>query len=88
MNLLTGAEALKHSAATIGIRPEHLSISGESGLWEGTVGVSEHLGSDSFFHVQCDKFEDPLTVRADGGLELGYGSKVFLTPDVRSKSVV
>lgn len=81
MNLLTGVEAKKHNAATIGIRPEHLSISNESGMWEGTVGVSEHLGSDSFFHVQCDAFENPLTVRAGGGIELSYGSKVFLTPD-------
>ncbi len=82
MNLLTGAEAQKHNATTIGIRPEHLSISNESGTWEGTVGVSEHLGSDSFFHVQCAAFENPLTVRADGGLELSYGSKVFLSPDM------
>lgn len=82
MNLLTGTEAAKHQAQTIGIRPEHLSISNESGLWEGTVGVSEHLGSDSFFHVQCDDFENPLTVRAGGGLELSYGTKVFLSPDM------
>ena len=81
MNLLTGAEAQKHNATTIGIRPEHLSISSVSGQWEGTVGVSEHLGSDSFIHVQCNLFEAPLTVRAGGGLELEYGAKVFLTPD-------
>ena len=81
MNLLTGSEAEKHNAHTIGIRPEHIAISNESGQWEGTVGVSEHLGSDSFFHVQCDAFEKPLTVRADGGVQLSYGSKIFLTPD-------
>ena len=81
MNLLTGPEAEKYNAPTIGIRPEHITISNESGLWEGVVGVSEHLGSDSFFHVQCDAFEKPLTVRAGGGLELSYGTKVFLSPD-------
>jgi len=82
MNLLSGVEAEKYNAHTIGTRPEHIAISNESGMWEGTVGVSEHLGSDSFFHVQCDAFEHPLTVRASGELQLSYGAKVFLTPDV------
>lgn len=82
MNLLTGAEAVKHNAETIGIRPEHLSISTEGGDWEGTVGVSEHLGSDTFFHVNCEAFADPLTVRASGEVELAYGQKVFLSPDL------
>ena len=81
MNLLSGAEAASRGAHTIGIRPEHLSISDTGGDWPGIVGVSEHLGSDTFFHIQCDAFPDPLTVRADGGLELEYGAKVHLTPD-------
>ncbi|AFO91034.1 ABC transporter ATP-binding protein [Phaeobacter inhibens] len=82
MNLLTGPQAAQHNAATIGIRPEHLSISETEGMWAGTIGVSEHLGSDTFFHVQCDAFDDPLTVRASGELDLGYGERVFLTPDM------
>ncbi|WP_136636698.1 ABC transporter ATP-binding protein [Pseudooceanicola onchidii] len=81
MNLLSGAQAEKHGAHTIGIRPEHLLISTESGEWEGTVGVSEHLGSDTFFHVNCPGFADPLTVRASGEMDLKYKSRVFLTPD-------
>ncbi|MGH1416201.1 MAG: ABC transporter ATP-binding protein [Pelagimonas sp.] len=81
MNLLQGPEAAKHDAHTIGTRPEHISISETEGTWAGTVGVSEHLGSDTFFHVKCDAFPDPLTVRAGGELSLSYGSKVFLTPD-------
>lgn len=81
MNLLDGPEAEKHNAHTIGIRPEHINISKENGVWEGVVGVSEHLGSDSFFHVQCHAFKSPLTVRANGELELSYGSTVFLSPD-------
>ena len=61
MNLLTGPEAASRGAHIIGIRPEHLSISDTDGDWSGIVGVSEHLGSDTFFHVQCDAFADPLT---------------------------
>ncbi|XDZ66581.1 ABC transporter ATP-binding protein [Alphaproteobacteria bacterium LSUCC0684] len=81
MNLLEGSEAQKYSAHTIGIRPEHLGISIDAGDWEGTVGVSEHLGSDTFFHVNCPLFSEILTVRATGEVELAYGAKVFLTPD-------
>lgn len=81
MNLLHGPEAIKHNAHTIGIRPEHIAISPAVGDWKGIVGVSEHLGSDTFFHVKCDAFPEPLTVRADGELELRYGAQVFLTLD-------
>ena len=81
MNLLNGPNATKHDAHTIGIRPEHIAISTGAGDWPGVVGVSEHLGSDTFFHVKCDDFPEPLTVRADGDLDLRYGAKVFLTPD-------
>ena len=81
MNLLEGPEAAKHNAKTIGIRPEHIAISSEGGEWEGVVGVSEHLGSDTFFHVNCPAFAEPLTVRASGEMDLKYGASVFLTPD-------
>ncbi len=81
MNLLEGPQAARHNARTIGIRPEHISISSESGEWEGVVGVSEHLGSDTFFHVNCPEFKEPLTVRASGELALSYGATVYLTPD-------
>jgi len=82
MNFVEGAEAAKHSAHAIGFRPEHVAISAENGLWAGTVGVSEHLGSDTFLHVQTDLSSVPLTVRAPGEVEMHYGDKVFLTPDM------
>ena len=82
MNLLTGAEAARHKAHTIGIRPEHIDISTGKGDWEGIVGVSEHLGSDTYFHVTCPAFDAPLTVRASGEVGLTYGSTVHLTPDL------
>ncbi|SFR19879.1 ABC transporter ATP-binding protein [Poseidonocella sedimentorum] len=81
MNLLSGPEAEKHGVHTIGIRPEHTAISTESGTWEGTVGVAEHLGSDTFLHVQCPQFAEPLTVRASGEFPVQYGDRIFLTPD-------
>ncbi|MEZ5752143.1 MAG: ABC transporter ATP-binding protein [Paracoccaceae bacterium] len=80
MNLIEGAEAARHGAATIGIRPEHIDISTNEGQWQGTVGVSEHLGSDTFFHVQTGASSQPLTVRATGEMALKYGAQVYLTP--------
>jgi len=80
MNLIEGAEAAKHNAQTIGIRPEHLAVSSESGDWKGVVGVSEHLGSDTFFHVKIDGFAEPITVRAGGDIDMHYGDTIYLTP--------
>jgi multiple sugar transport system ATP-binding protein len=80
MNLIGGAEAEKQGAKTIGVRPEHLSLSTESGLWSGTVGVSEHLGSDTFLYVVADGLGD-ITVRADGEFPVHHGDKVWLTPE-------
>jgi multiple sugar transport system ATP-binding protein len=80
MNLINGAVAAKHGAATVGIRPEHMQISTSAGEWKATVGVAEHLGSDTFLHVQADGV-GPLTVRADGEISVRHGDTVFLTPD-------
>ena len=81
MNLIEGAEAEKHGAHTIGVRPEHFQISIEGGTWTGTIGVSEHLGSDTFFHVTVPGFAEPLTIRAGGEVDLHYGDTIHLTPD-------
>lgn len=80
MNLIEGAEAERHGAATIGIRPEHLSLSTKSGDWKGTVGVSEHLGSDTFLHVSIDGFEEAVSVRISGEVDVHFGDTVYLTP--------
>ncbi len=81
MNLIEGPEAARHNAHTMGIRPEHITVSSESGDWTGTVGVSEHLGSDTFFHVNVEGFGEPITVRAGGDVDLHYGDTIYLTPD-------
>ena len=80
MNLIAGEEAKRHGAHTIGVRPEHISVSASEGMWEGVVGVSEHLGSDTFFHVHDTGLGDMITVRADGEVGFKNGDRVFLTP--------
>ncbi len=81
MNFLDGPAAAVHDAETIGIRPEHITPSKTEGTWEGTIGVSEHLGSDTFFHVHLAGRETPMTVRAAGEVDMHHGDRVFLTPD-------
>ena len=81
MNIIEGPQASKYKSASIGIRPEHIAISDSTGTWKGTIGVSEQLGSDTFFHVKCEFQDQSITVRAIGGLELAYGQTVFLTPE-------
>jgi multiple sugar transport system ATP-binding protein len=79
MNLIEGATAEKHGAKTIGARPEHIKISKTAGDWKGTVGVAEHLGSDTFLHVHTD--HGTINVRGDGEVDVNHGDIVYLTPE-------
>ncbi len=80
MNFIEGAVAANHGAHAIGIRPEHISVSETEGPWSGVVGVSEHLGSDTFFHVHDTGLAESITVRADGEVGFRHGDKIHLTP--------
>ncbi len=80
MNFVKGGEAEKRGAASIGVRPEHFEISRTAGDWPGTVGVAEHLGSDTFIHVHSNTV-GTVTARASGEFELNHGERVFLTPN-------
>ena len=82
MNFITGEEAAKHNATTIGIRPEHIDVVEDGGAWQGTVGVAEHLGSDTFFHIHNTGLAETLTVRAIGDVSLRHGDKINLSPRV------
>ncbi|WP_374641289.1 ABC transporter ATP-binding protein [Tabrizicola sp.] len=77
MNVIEGAEAAKHDAHAIGIRPEHISVG--DGPWEGVVGLSEHLGSDSFLKVAVEGI-GTLTVRAPGEIHARHGDRIRLAP--------
>jgi multiple sugar transport system ATP-binding protein len=80
MNFVDGAEAAKYGAHSIGVRPEHFSVSTTAGAWKGTVGVAEHLGSDTFLHVNVDGL-GLMTIRTEGEKPLDHGDTVWLTPD-------
>jgi multiple sugar transport system ATP-binding protein len=80
MNLISGDPAERQGAATIGVRPEHLAVSKTQGEWQGRVGVSEHLGSDTFLHIHDTGLAETMTVRADGEVDVHHGDTVYLTP--------
>ena len=80
MNLVGGAIAQPYGATTMGIRPEHLGISTTEGAWKGTAGVAEHLGSDTFIHVNTES-AGTVTVRTSGDFQIRHGDTVYLTPD-------
>ena len=80
MNLIDGEAAAQHDAHTIGVRPEHIEVSDSEGAWSGVVGVSEHLGSDTFFHVRETGLADTITVRAGGEVGFQHGDTIQLSP--------
>jgi len=82
MNFVDGAEAQKHNAHSIGVRPEHIRLSTTQGAggWSGRVTVAEQLGSDTFLHVEADGL-GLMTVRTDGDQTFSHGDQVWLTPD-------
>ncbi len=82
MNFVDGAEAAKYQAHSIGVRPEHFTLSRTPvpGAWKGTVSVAEQLGSDTFLHVNVDGF-GLFTVRTGGEETFSHGDDVYLTPD-------
>ncbi|UWQ19352.1 ABC transporter ATP-binding protein [Jannaschia sp. M317] len=80
MNLIKGAEAQKHGAETIGVRPEHISIDA-NGPWQGRVGLAEHLGSDTFIHIHDTGLAETLTVRQNGDIPVKHGDQIRLSPD-------
>jgi multiple sugar transport system ATP-binding protein len=80
MNFIGGKVAQAAGAATIGVRPEHIAVSGAAGEWTGVVNVAEHVGSDTFLYVGVPDVGE-VTVRAPGEVSLREGATVHLTPD-------
>ena len=80
MNFVEGEAASGFGAASVGVRPEHMSIARDKGTWKGRVGVAEHLGSDTFLHVHVDGI-GLMTVRTGGENDFTHGDEVWLTPD-------
>ncbi|OLP57751.1 sugar ABC transporter ATP-binding protein [Xaviernesmea oryzae] len=79
MNLITGPLAEARAATAIGVRPEHLRVTGEGEGWEATVTAAEYLGSDTYLTVDVPK-AGRLQVRTEGGVLLRPGDRTILVP--------
>jgi len=79
MNFVEGAR-LGETAKTVGVRPEHISVSDKAGDWKGTVVHAEHLGPDTNLYLDTEK-AGLITVRIFGVYNAEPGSTLFATPD-------
>ena len=78
MNFITGAPAAAYKAHTVGVRPEHFTISNSSGEISGTVEYTEVLGSDSFLYIKTP--HGLLTAREEGQTAFRPGDTAYLAP--------
>jgi len=79
MNFVTEELAKRFGAATIGIRPENMTLSTSEGIWKDTVTVVEHLEGDTYSHVNSD-IAGNLIVRVPGNSPLSHGETVWVSP--------
>jgi multiple sugar transport system ATP-binding protein len=80
MNFIDAARLGEGQAKTIGVRPEHLSVSPSQGAWKGTVVHAEHLGADTNLYLDCDK-AGLITARIFGEYRTEPGATLYATPD-------
>ncbi|WP_313192793.1 ABC transporter ATP-binding protein [Shinella zoogloeoides] len=79
MNFIDAARLGVADARTVGVRPEHLTLSREGGEWQGKVVHVEHLGADTIVYLESEKV-GALTVRLFGEHHYSVDDVVFATP--------
>jgi len=77
MNFIPGTALKLPHTKTIGIRPEHISLSLIDGELAGVVSHVEHLGADTNIYVDCNGLE-PIVVRLFGEHHVETGSQQWL----------
>ncbi|MDM9628689.1 ABC transporter ATP-binding protein [Rhizobium sp. S152] len=80
MNFIAADKLGDKEAKTIGIRPEHLTLSRDSGTWKAKIVHVEHLGADTIVYLESDQC-GLLTARLFGEHQYEPDEVVFATPD-------
>lgn len=80
MNFIEAGRLGDADASKIGIRPEHITLSRESGDWKGKVIHVEHLGADTIVYMETE-LAGLVTVRLFGEHQYAPDDIVFATPD-------
>lgn len=79
MNFIDAARLGETGYKTLGIRPEHLVLSRDSGTWSGKVVHVEHLGADTIVYLESETI-GLLTVRLFGEHAYAPDDIVHATP--------
>ena len=82
MNFIPAERLGMGGAATIGVRPEHLSLSSEGGDWKGVAVHVEHLGPDTNVYLDTDK-AGTLTARLFGEVTYEAGATLYARAEPR-----
>jgi multiple sugar transport system ATP-binding protein len=80
MNFIDAGRIGRTDAATIGIRPEHMVLSRDSGEWRGKIVHVEHLGADTIVYLESET-AGLITVRLFGEHAYAADETVFASPD-------
>jgi multiple sugar transport system ATP-binding protein len=80
MNFIPAEKLGDTSAKTIGIRPEHITLSRDQGMWSAKVVHVEHLGADTIIYLESEH-TGLLTVRLFGEHKYEPDDVVYATPD-------
>ena len=77
MNIFQGEVAAKYQCQTLGVRPEHMEISHDSGILKGSIRHIEKLGADTLVYSEIPSY-DTVTARIIGKLEMNIGDPINL----------
>ena len=86
MNLIAAEKLGRSDAVTIGIRPEHITLSRDGGEWKGRVEHVEHLGADTIVYLDTE-IAGLVTVRLFGEHAYVADDLVFATPNASAMHV-
>jgi multiple sugar transport system ATP-binding protein len=79
MNFIDAPKLGDSGAATIGIRPEHITVGTAPGIWAGRVIHAEHLGADTMLYLDVEN-AGLITVRLFGEHRHAAGDLLGVTP--------
>ena len=81
MNFIPGDKVSDAAAKTVGVRPEHLTLSREQGTWRAKVVHVEHLGADTIIYLESEQC-GLITARLFGEHQYEPDEIVYATPDM------
>ncbi len=80
MNFIAAERLGESGAKTVGIRPEHITLSRDQGTWAAKVIHVEHLGADTIIYLESET-TGLLTARLFGEHKYEPDEMVYATPD-------